>query len=300
MSDQEHILSLVREAELYKKQGLLFESKGKFTQALALIEEDTALPARDDLAEAVRKKIRKVNETIAETKATPKVPELSPELRNLIKRSFSFSRTREVATMEGALALAKFGQYEEALNEFQFLLKQGSLPIVTARHILRCYFSLSLPYAAVAQFRDWSAAQKLSREDLRYVRDFLEESLKQSGFKDHLPALLGEEPLKPGKSSGEDAMEITALRIQFMEGPLNGEVFETDVISQLGNMVSVRIPARREDLAGAFRIGKRLDRVQCYCSITFFMAQGIVSRKSTVERGTRQGDHIVDITIESE
>jgi hypothetical protein len=62
----------------------------------------------------------------------------------------------------------------------------------------------------------------------------------------------------------------------------------------------VLIPARREDLVGAFRIGKRLERIQCYSSITFFMAQGIVSRKWTVERGPRQGDHIVDITIEGE
>jgi tetratricopeptide (TPR) repeat protein len=300
MSEQDHILSLVREADLYQNQGLLSESKGKYAQALALIESHTRLADRENLVEAVRKKIRKVDETIAEAKATPKVPDLSPQLRNLIKKSFSFSRTREVASMEGALALAKFGQYEEAIQEFQSLLKQGSLPIVTARHILRCYFSLSLPYAAIAQFRDWASSHKLSKEDLRYIRDFLEEALKEAGFKGHLPSLLGEEPIKSDKSTNNDTLDISAIRIQFTEGPFKGEALETDVISQFGSLVSVLIPARREDLVGAFRIGKRLERIQCYSSITFFMAQGIVSRKSTVERGPRQGDHIVDITIEGE
>ena len=296
MSEQDHILSLVREADLYHNQGLLSESKGKYAQALALIESDTRLADRDNLVEAVRKRIRKLDETIAEAKAAPKVPDLSPQMRNFIKKSFSFSRTREVASMEGALALARFGQYEEAIHEFQNLIKQGSLPIVTARHILRCYFSLKLPYAAIAQFRDWAASHKLSKEDLKYVRDFLQESLKEAGFKGHLPSLLGEEPIKSGKS----ANDISAIRIQFTEGSFKGDAFETDVISQFGNMVSVLIPARREDLAGAFRIGKRLEKIQCYSSITFFMAQGMVSRKSTVEKGPRQGDHIIDIAIEGE
>lgn len=300
MSEQAHILSLVKEADLYQRQGLLSESKGKYAQALALIESDASLAARENLVEAVRNKIRKVDATLAESKATPKIPDLSPELRSLIKRSFSFSRTREVATLEGALALAKFGQVEEAINELQVLLKQGSLPIVTARHILRCYFSLSLPYAAIAQFKEWTASQRLSKEDLRYVRDFLEDSLKQSGFKDRLAVLLGEEPLKPGNSDPDTALDITAVRIRFTEGPLAGEVLETDVISQLGTMIGIRVPARREDIAGAFRVGKTLKHVQCYCSITFFMAEGVVSRKSIVERGPRQGDHLIDISIESE
>jgi hypothetical protein len=112
--------------------------------------------------------------------------------------------------------------------------------------------------------------------------------------------LLGEEPHRSSKVTGDDSLDISAIRIQFTEGAFNGEVLETDVISQLGSLVSVLIPARRDDLAGALRIGKRLDRIQCYSSITFFMARGIVSRKSVVEIGPRQGDYVIDVTIEGE
>jgi hypothetical protein len=300
MSEQEHILSLVREADLYHDHGLLTESKVKYTQVLSILEEERPSQECRQILTAVQEKLRKVDKDIAEIRIAPKTPELSPELQGLIKRIFSFSRTREVAALEGANALAKFGQYEEALAELQKLLIQGTLPIVAARHILRCYLSLSLPYAAIAQFKDWASSETLSKEDLKYVREFLEEALKEIGFKGHLRSLLGEESGRPSKSEEDESLDISAVRIQLEEGDLGGESLEMDVVWQLGNMVRVVIPARRKDLSSALKIGKPIDRMQCYSSITVFTAQGIVSKKSTVQRGPNQGDHLIDITIREE
>ena len=300
MSEKERILSLVREADLYHDHGLLTESKVKYTQVLAVLEEQGTSHERRQILTAVQEKLRKVDRDIAEVRAAPKTPELSAELQGLIKRIFSFSRTREVAALEGAEALAKFGQYEEALTELQRLLTQGTLPIVAARHIIRCYLSLSLPYAAIAQFKDWVSSETLSKEDLRYVREFLEEALKETGFKDHLPSLLGEESGRRSKSEEDECLDISAVRIQLQEDDLSGESIEMDVVWQLGNMVRVVIPARRKDLSSALKIGKRIHRMQCYSPITVFTAQGIVSKKSTVQRGPNQGDHLIDITIKED
>jgi tetratricopeptide (TPR) repeat protein len=300
MSEQEHILSLLREAELYHDHGLLTESKVKYTQVLSILEEERPSQERRQTLTAVQEKLRKVDKDIAEIRIAPKTPELSPELQGLIKRIFSFSRTREVAALEGANALAKFGQYEEALAELQKLLTQGTLPIVAARHILRCYLSLSLPYAAIAQFKDWTSSETLSKEDLRYVREFLEEALKEIGFKEYLPSLLGEESGRPSKSEEDESLDISAVRIQLEQGDLGAESLEMDVVWQLGNMVRVVIPARRKDLSSVLKIGKPIDRMQCYSPITVFTAQGIVSKKSTVQRGPNQGDHLIDITIREE
>jgi tetratricopeptide (TPR) repeat protein len=263
VSEQERILSLVREADLYHDHGLLAESKGKYTLALTLLKNEGTPAECDQILASVQEKLQKVDKDIAEVRAAPKTPVLSAELQGLIKRVFSFSRTKEVAALEGATALAKFGQYEEALAELQKLLTQGTLPIVAARHIVRCYLSLCLPYAAIAQFKDWVSSETLSKEDLRYVREFLEE----------------------------------AVRIEIEEGDLKGESVEMDVVWQLGNMVRVVIPARRSDLSNALKIGKRIDRMQCYSPITVFTAQGIVSKKSKVEKGPNQGDYLLDITI---
>jgi tetratricopeptide (TPR) repeat protein len=298
MSEHEDLLGLVREADLYRNQGLLAESKTRYTQVLALLEKQIRSGDRNRFSEAIRKKIQKVDQGLAETRAAPKTPDLSPALQGLIKKSFSFSSAKEIASMEGALALAKFGQYEEAIAEFQQLLRRGIMPVATARHLLRCYFSLSLPYAAVAEFKDWAASQTLAKEDLRYIRRFLEETLKKTGFKDHLPSLLGEVRGSARKPLDTDDLKISAIRIQFAAGPFKDESVEKDIISQFGNLVSILIPARRGDLAAAFRIGKRLDRIQCYSPITVFTARGVVSRKSKLERGPHQGDYVIDISIE--
>ena len=298
MSEQGDLLNLVKEADLYRDQGLLAESKEKYAQLLLLLEKSPQHGDRVKLSAAIRKKIEKVDERLARTRAAPKVPELSPELQDLIKKRFSFSRTKEIASMEGALALARFGQYEEAIIELQGLLQQGTMPVVTARHLLQCYFSLSLPYAAVAEYKDWTVSKVLSAEELRFVRRFLEETLEENKFKGSLSSLLGEGPQNGRKKPNEDNLEISALRIHFTSGPFKGESIEKDVISQLGNLVGIPIPARREDLAGAFRIGKRLERIQCYSTITVFMAQGIVARKSKAKREPHQGEHIIEISIE--
>ncbi len=300
VSEQEHILSLVREADLYRNHGLLVESKGKYTQVLSILKDQDASVESRQVLTAVQEKLRKVDKDISEIRAAPKIPELSAELQGLIKRVFSFSRTKEVAALEGANALAKFGQYEEALAELQRLLTQGTLPIVAARHILRCYLSLSLPYAAIAQFKDWLSSETLSKEDLRYVREFLEEALKGIGFKDHLSALLGEESGRPNKSEEEESLDISAIRIQLEDGDLKGESVEMDVVWQMGTMVRVVIPGRRKDLSNALKIGKRIDRMQCYSPITVFTAQGIISKKSTVQKGPNHGDCLLDITIKEE
>ena len=85
---------------------------------------------------------------IAEVRSAPTTLDLSPQLQNLIKRLFTFSKTKEVGAIEGAIALAKFGQYEEAVNELQKLLKDGVLPTVAAKNILAL-----LPFAFLTAVR---------------------------------------------------------------------------------------------------------------------------------------------------
>jgi tetratricopeptide (TPR) repeat protein len=174
MSVQEHLRSLAREAELYRTQGLLEHSKEKYLQILHFIEEKKFSNHRK-LKEAVRDKIQTLEENLALEKQDTREPELSEKQQNMIKQLFSVSQTREAAKLEGAVALAEFGQYERALEEFHALLKEGTLPVVAAKNILRCYMELSSPDEAVAQFREWVAAgDVLTPQELKLIRGFIE------------------------------------------------------------------------------------------------------------------------------
>ncbi|HYQ60134.1 MAG TPA: hypothetical protein VEP29_03730, partial [Desulfatiglandales bacterium] len=152
MTEKDLIKRLLKEADLYRTQGLLSDAKSKYVQMLTVIGKSKTLAENKQLIAGVKSKIRAVDKSLNELRDTPEKPELSGDLQDLIKKLFSFSQTKEAAAIEGAVALAKFGQYEQALKEFHKLLDQGVLPVVTAKNMIKCYAALKTPEAAIAQF----------------------------------------------------------------------------------------------------------------------------------------------------
>ena len=57
--------------------------------------------------------------------------------------------------MEGAIALAKFGQFDRALKEFDHLLADDAVRVAAAKNIIRCYVELSDLDQAVKRFKEW-------------------------------------------------------------------------------------------------------------------------------------------------
>ena len=295
MSQAEHIRSLVKQAALYRAQGLLAESKGKYEEILSFLGRNQQFQNVEKLAKAVRGRLRDVDRDIAEVRSAPATPDLSPQLQSLIKRLFTFAKTREVAAMEGATALAKFGQYEEAVAELQKLLKEGVLPTVAAKNILRCYLTLSLPEAAVAQFKEWIRNDTLSKEDLKYVRDFLEGSLRKKGLREIIPSLAS--AIDTTVKSQDNFLDISSVRIFFSDGKRHRYAVELDVIYQIGNQISMVLSPADRALLDSLKIGKTLPDIQFYTPVTVFRGAGIVSRKSIIEKGPRKGDYLIDITL---
>ena len=295
MSEVQHIRSLVRQAALYRAQGLLAESRGKYKEILSVLGSNQQFQNVEKLAGAVRERLQDVDRDLAEIRSAPTTPDLSPQLQSLIKKLFTFSKTREVAAMEGATALAKFGQYEEAVGELQKLLKEGVLPTVAAKNILRCYLTLSLPQAAVAQFKEWIRNEALSKEDLKYVRDFLESSLRNKGLREIIPVLSGE--IETNVKTQDDFLDISSIKIFFNDGKRHRYAVELDVIYQIGSLISIVISSADRALLDSLKIGKTLSDIQFYTPVTVFRGTGIVSRKSIIEKGPRKGDYLVDITL---
>ena len=294
----EHVRSLVKQAAVYRAQGLLAESRGKYEEILSFLGTNLQLQNTEKFTEAVRERILDVNRDIAEIRSAPTTPDLSPQLQSLIKKLFTFSRTKEVAAIEGALALAKFGQYEEAVSELQKLLKEGILPTVAAKNILRCYLSLSLPQSAVAQFKEWMRNDTLSKEDLKYVRDFLVSSLRNKGMNEMVPALSGE--IQASVKTQDDFLDISSIKIHFHDGKRHRYAVELDVVYQVGGLTSVVVSSADRALLDSLKLGKILHDIQFYTPVTVFRGAGIVSRKSVLEKGPRKGNYLIDIALAEE
>jgi tetratricopeptide (TPR) repeat protein len=299
MSDKERIKALIKEAALYQKHGLFEESKEKYEEILTFIQQDERYSKDKKLIDAVKGKIRIIEENLDEIDKATEPPGLSEEVQDLISRLFSSSKDKDMAAIEGAVALAKFGQYEKALEEFQRLLEEGKMPLVAAKNTLMCHMAVSSPDAAIAQFEQWVSRDAFSRSDLKFIRTFLENTLEKQGIKVDLPKV-DEAPAEEGQPEEKevDIIDISSVSVQLANGLRKGETVEFEVTFQLGNKISIIIPAQQKDLADAFKTGLRLSEMQCFSPLAIFNARGTVSGLKIITSGPRRGGHALDITID--
>ena len=210
-----------------------------------------------------------------------------------------------MAAIEGAVALAKFGQYNKAMDEFKRLMKEDTMPLVAAKNILRCHQNLSSINGAITEFEQWVSECALSPDQLMNLRAFLLEILDKEGVKADLPqiAVATPEEVKQPKTpkapvNEEDIIDINLVSMKLSEGPRKGEVVEFDVTFQAGNTVSFTVPSYDEDLLKALKPGKRLTQMQCYSMLAVFNGSGVVSGKTRITSGPKRGDYTLDVTID--
>ena len=125
MTDVDLLKSIIKEAETYRTQGLLDEAKEKYHGVLSFIKNHEIYSKRNSLVESIDNKIKAIENEIVEIEEDDDIPDLSQEVQDLIGRLFSTSKNKDIASVESAVALAKFGQYEKALEEFETLSKRG-------------------------------------------------------------------------------------------------------------------------------------------------------------------------------
>ena len=138
MSDKEYVKSLIKEAEVYRSQGLLVQAKETYSKVLAFVKKSNSLAGRNDLITAVGKKIKEIDQGLEEVQEAPDIPELSENEHRMIKDLFAFSGDKKTAAMEGALALAKIihvrtsGQGRQTRYFFRVL---DNLPLLPPRQV---------------------------------------------------------------------------------------------------------------------------------------------------------------------
>lgn len=300
MSGQEYIKSLIKEAELYQGQGLLAQSKETYFKVLEFVKKSPSFRNHKKLMGAIADRIRGLEQGLVGVNQPVKTPSLDPKVQNLIKELFSFSQNQNAAAMEGAMALAKFGQYERALEEFRKLLKRRIMPLAAAKNILRCHLAVSSPNDAIDQYERWVSGNQLSKQQLEKIRGFLQGLLERKGIKASLPAV--EERGRPetvNRSKESDVLDISSVGIRLSEGPRKGKMVEFDVTFQSGDVISVVVSAGEKELLEALKEDVVLPDMQFYSPIAIFKGRGVVSGKTKIRSGPKQGDYMLDIKIES-
>jgi tetratricopeptide (TPR) repeat protein len=302
------IKSLLQEAEIYRNQGLLSEAKDKYKAAVDIIRVNDQLKNKQNLLEAIAQKIRLLETDSDALDRELESPALSPNAQELIKKLFSFSdkKDRDEAALEGAIALAKFGQFESALAEFGELIKKDSIRVIAAKNMMRCHLANGSLDQAVSQYHQWHSTAEFPEDQLEIVRQYLEDILKKKGKNIDLPLpTLKDSSRQTGSGIAEDEekeepvefLDITSIGITFDSGPGKGKMIEFDVNFQSGNMLSLIISSKDEELIETLKTGIKLNNIQYYSPIAIFKGAGIVAARTQIKNGPKKGDFCLDIKI---
>jgi tetratricopeptide (TPR) repeat protein len=301
MDVKERLKSLLETAKLYRSQGLLFEAKGKYEDALTLIQETGLIKDGQNLIDIISKKISGVKKDIEKIAKQPTLPEVSEKDQDVIKELFSDTtgKDKDAAALEGAVTLAKFGQFDRALKDFNELLKNDSVRMTAAKNVLRCHMARTSIEDAVVQFQKWQSTDIFTKNQLTAIRLFLE-VFRFDNFKENISLQL-KNPAHVEKLEITDGEvpDICSMIITLVEGPLKGVTFILDVRFQIGNVITLFIEDHKEELIESFEVGNILDNLQFNSTIAIFKGKGIVAEKIRIDSGTRQGDYRIDIQVTS-
>jgi tetratricopeptide (TPR) repeat protein len=317
------IKALLKEAELYHSQGLLYEAMAKYNDATELIQKNDQLKDKPGLIGGISKKINALKKDISRIELAPKKPEMSTNIQDLIKKMSLFSPDLDEDTkaLEAAVTLAKFGQLKRAISEFNTLLKKDSTRIPAAKNILRCHIALYSIDDAVAQYQKWLSEDAFPPDQLDKLRIFLGNQLKREGVekilpktKDQIIEIPAEESAEADEeqvpapetadkehhepaAESEDVLDVNSIGITVDDGPQKGNVYEFKVRFQLGKVVSLLIPSRDKDVVENFKIGSEIHNVQYYTNVGLFNGSGLVAAVKEITIGPLRGDFCVDIEV---
>lgn len=312
MSIKDRVKSLLKEADLYKSQRLLKESKSKYLEAIKLIQTYEQIPNRKNLIGAITKKIEALDAGIVKWDKSANTPEVSTKVQDLIQKLFTTEDAKDtgaVKTLKSAITLAKFGQYSRAIAEFNKLLSVDSVAVPAAKYSLKCMIESGSIDDAVNQYRQWEADNVLSTEKITIVKKFFQDILDKKGAGvnlDESADIIENTVEEPGiiendlmDNDDEDIIDITSIGIRFSHGPKQGEHVELDVSFQAGNVLSLIVSSKDSLLIDSLKVGVTLDDMDFYSPIAIFKGSGIVEANTKIESGPKRGDYSLDIKIHS-
>ncbi len=295
---------MLREAEIYGSQGLFRESLQKYIEARKLIEENPKIKNRASLLAAVSKKIRSVEKALQEVDQAPAATEMSSQEQDLVKKLFAYSpdKDQDAIELEGALALAKFGQFERALAEFKQLQEKDNLRLAASKNIIRCYMAMSDTDSAVDEYTRWLESERFSRRQMEHLGAFFQNMIDKRGLDVPLPALGtvqgGDATVMENDDLAEDEIiDISSIVIHFESGPQAGKQLAVEVSFQTGNVVSLLISSRDKEFIEGLDVGVKLNNLQFFSPIAIFKGSGVVTAKTRIASGPKQGDYSLDIRI---
>lgn len=296
----EKIKAYFKEGEIYRTQGLLDEALNKFKAVEALINANENIRNRNNLLAKITKRINEINLKLHKEDQPLKPPKVSEDVQGLMKEMFSFDDPdiKGSSSLGGAIALAKFGQYDKAIEELIRLLEYKTLRLEAAKNILRCWIEQKYVDYAVSLFQKWQKSEFFSSDEMEQLLVYFQEILKETGVKREIAGLEAKKTIEPeSEVDDEDILDINAVRFVLPGGPKKGDKVELDISFQSGKYIRMIIPRTDKELINSIKPGDMIKEIIFYSSVAIFSGTGFISSKKEIEAGPKKGDYSLEVKI---
>jgi tetratricopeptide (TPR) repeat protein len=329
MGLKEQIKSFLQQAGVYQRQGLFDEAMANYQKAIELAKQNRHTKGADQFIADLTRKMQVLNQQWANVKQADKPRQMNTATENLIQNLFSFGKedNPDAAALEGAIALAKFGQHKRALQEFNKLLDKADLRIVVAKNILRCVQDIGSSETAVKLFAKWFDDDRFSVPQLKKLRSFLRTITQKKGAMVSIPEVpepaaadvstgaaavaadvdtsaagspsAAPNPPMPAIEEEEEFLDISSVGITFSAGPEQGKTREFDISFQTGNKLSLIVAKQEQKAFAHINEGSRLTNLQFFSPIAILNGSATIISKAEITAGPKRGDISLDMIIET-
>lgn len=184
MTVKQKIKILLKEADLYHKQGLLSETKKKYNEILELIQHYFDAEDSANIKKNITARIQHIEKEIEKVEKKVMSPDMTTSSQDLITKMFVIGEdeNKESAILEGAKALMKFGQFKRAISELEKLLTEDAVKSEAARQIINCYILESRYDDALKQYQKWLNHNLFSKKQLDTLGQYIKRVLTKRGI----------------------------------------------------------------------------------------------------------------------
>jgi tetratricopeptide (TPR) repeat protein len=300
MDIAEKIKKYFKEGEIYRAQGLLDEALDKFRAVEEFLKANQSIRNRNGLLAKISKRIDELNIQLQKEYKPLKPPKVSEDVQGLMKEMFSFDdpEIKGSSSLGGAIALAKFGQYDKAIEELTRLLEYKTLRLEAAKNILMCWIEQKYVDYAVSLFQKWQKTDFFSSDEMERLRNYFQDILNDEGIKREITGIEAKKTIEPeSEIDDEDILDISAVRFILPGGSKKGEKVELDVSFQSGKYIRMIIPKKDKELLNSIKTGDMIKEIIFYSPVAIFSGTGFVSSKKEIEAGPKRGDYSLEIKI---
>lgn len=296
----EKVKSLIKEAELYRTQGLLSEALDAYKNVQVLIESTQNVKNKDTLLKKIANKIDALYSQMEVELSVKPPPRVSEDAQSVIKDMIPEDdpEAKGSSSLAGALALAKFGQYDQAIEELTRLISNESLRFEAAKNIIWCWIQQGEVDKALARVKQWMVGNLLTLDEVNNVRSYFEELVRESGLDSQVSKDKIQKNLEPDSEvEDEDILDINSTRFKIPRGARQGEPVELEISFQAGKYLKILVAKKERQLIESLNVGDQLTAMTFYSPMAIFSGTGYVSSKVMINAGPKKGDYSLEIKI---